>query len=64
MELITQEMTDKAFQLVNQIYKSNLNESNLDNPYVRGWFARAIEKLYNIDMPDVPTLEEIKTMKK
>jgi hypothetical protein len=59
---ITKEMSDSAFNFMNSVYDYTLSESNLDNVYVRTWFARAIEHIYRFDMPDIPTQEELSDM--
>jgi hypothetical protein len=59
---ITKEMSDRAFQMVNEVYGYNLGQKDLTNVYVRSWFAKAIEKEYGIQMPEIPTFDEINEM--
>jgi len=63
---ITDEMVTEAFNHINNRAHPSygtFKESQLDNPYGRAAFASAIKELYNIEMSDVPTLEEINQLR-
>ncbi len=58
---LTKEMIDNAFKLINETYHYGNSEDDVIinyNPYIAGWFANAVEKLYNIEMSDIPTKQQ------